>query len=122
MIRGKDGGAEKDGVGGTSKTTDGSPIPDPNQSKTRGRNFWTKKAAKSKTKGAKSRTWGVKQTGSESSQQGSPGIRTFFSPIRRPEEAKTPMGRPENVFGNDLKNDSLSVHDRPANKTNVFYD
>ena len=30
------------------------------------------------------------------------------------------MGRPENVFGNDLKNDSLSVHDRPAYKTNVF--
>ena len=73
----KNGGAEKDDGGGSSKTSDGSPVPDPDQSRTRGRKFWTKKAANSKKMGAKSRTWGGKQTKSDSSQLGSPGIKTF---------------------------------------------
>ena len=77
------------------------------------------KSCKEQKEGGKIQNQGGEQAGPVSSQLKNSGIKKFLGLIERPEEDVSPMGRSKPLQIPVIKNISLSVPDRPANK-NVF--
>ena len=86
------GGGENDRGGGATEATASQMDPIRMKSGPRGKNFWTEKAAKSKIKGAKSKNGKRKKTWSDSSQWEVPGMKLYFSAIKRPKEEANSHG------------------------------